>query len=670
MSRDNQTTPILQPASPPPADYPTQPEPDTFCDKPFNTRYNARKTAYLDFCTRNPSPPTFRAPLQELARLAAGNQPHLGCFYAALDHIEQRLDGADYLVHAMLRLLYHYKDHSRLDKSLIARSEEVLLSFKYWPSEPGIDSMCTWTENHQILFAAADFLAGQMFPDVRFSNAFQTGRQKMQSARNRILRWLDLRFRSGFSAWLSPASYDDSLLALINLIDLCKDEEIVKRARMVTDLLFYDIAINSFKGLPTSTHGIGDFASNTSPASSQISDTIKLVFGLGTFSAEHNLSAPVLALSKHYQLPRVIYEIANHQPPEPVCTRQRTGIRIRENQRWHLDFKNMDDRMALLGAEVYAHPLTIRFITDTLNKYNLWDNPRFQTLNKYRPYINALSRIGLLRFATNLYRMDLSRTYLKEVNTTTCRTPYYMLSSAQDFRPGYGGHRQHVWQATLGPQAVCFTTHPARNSGSPPNYWDGNGSLPRVAQINNVLIAIYNIYDKRALELKNRLLLTHAWLPQQHFDQIVEQNGWVFARYQDAYLALRSQQPYEWHTAPEEKHPHELKVHGKQNIWICELGCKPDDGSFEDFIQHIAHALITFDRNSVVYHSPTQGQIWFGWQGQLRRNGKPLPLDDYPRYDNPYSQVAFDDDHVLIEHEKHDLSLTWSTLERRASRFS
>ena len=49
---------------------------------------------------------------------------------------------------------------------------------------------------------------------------------------------------------------------------------------------------------------------------------------------------------------------------------------------------------------------------------------------------------------------DLCRNTREQVNITTYRTPDYMLSCAQDYRPGYGGDQQHIWQATLA-RRVC-----------------------------------------------------------------------------------------------------------------------------------------------------------------------------------------------------------------------
>ncbi|NIV28193.1 MAG: hypothetical protein GWN58_01405, partial [Anaerolineae bacterium] len=112
---------------------------------------------------------------------------------------------ADFVMHAVLRLLLQFAD--RLDPALLDRARETVLGFKYWPSEVGLDSMCTWTENHQILFASAAYLAGQLYPGEVFTNSGQTGREKMGEHRPRIERWLDLRFRTGFSEWLSNVYY-------------------------------------------------------------------------------------------------------------------------------------------------------------------------------------------------------------------------------------------------------------------------------------------------------------------------------------------------------------------------------------------------------------------------------------------------------------------------------
>ena len=113
-----------------------------------------------------------------------------------------------------------------------------------------------------------------------------------------------------------------------------------------------------------------------------------------------------------------------------------------------------------------------------------------QILDRNRRLLRALHRLGLLPLLARVLARDLCRNTREEVNLYTYRTPHYLLSSALDYRPGYGGDQQHVWSATLGPQAICFTTHPVLQKEGTPDYWSGSGNLPRVAQVKNVPVAM------------------------------------------------------------------------------------------------------------------------------------------------------------------------------------
>ena len=69
--------------------------------------------------------------------------------------------------------------------------------------------------------------------------------------------------------------------------------------------------------------------------------------------------------------------------------------------------------------------------------------------------------------------------------------------------------------------------------------------------------------------LRKILPFTHAWIPKNNFDEVIEKDGWVCARYQDGYLALFSQNKYYWQTEGEDEDK-EIIVDGRQNIWIME----------------------------------------------------------------------------------------------------
>jgi hypothetical protein len=159
--------------------------------------------------------------------------------------------------------------------------------------------------------------------------------------------------------------------------------------------------------------------------------------------------------------------------------------------------------------------------------------------------------------------------------------------------------------------------------------------------------------------------LTHAWLPRDRFDEVIERDGWILARRGDGYLALCSLQPYRWQTEPGEDQGREVLAPGKQNIWICELGRRAVDGEFDRFVQRIIGAELSFGRLQVRYDSPSQGLLEFGWRAPLRRNGllrrdgEELPLGGFPRYDNAYAQAGFPAREIAIHHQEHMLELDW-----------
>lgn len=648
----------------PPPDYPSGPTPDTYADQPFAPDFESRKAAYLQHCLRNPAPINTKGAYYELARLEAGGTPHGGVIRATLDYIDQRQDCADFSMHAILRMLLQFGDHPALSVELLDRARRTVLDFKYWPDEPGIDSLCTWTENHQILFASAAFLAGQLYPNQLFSNSGQSGTKKMALNRPRILRWLDLRFRTGFSEWLSNVYYDEDLTALLSLVDFAVDDEIRQRATMVLDLMLLDMAFNSLKGVFGSTHGRSYENSKKWVSQEGLADTSKLLFGMGQFSGFDNMSAVAFALSPNYRLPPVIAAIAANSTNEEMINRQRMGIRLAEAERWGLGFESFEDGMSYLSLEAYAHPRTISLVMRMFDAFDWWENSFFTPFKQFKSLLTALRRTRTLKLIARLFERDLCRNTREEVNIYTYRTPDYMLSTAQDYRASFGGDQQSIWQATLGPNAVCFTTHPAKRLGASPNYWTGSGTLPRAAQVKNVVICIYNVGRSLALYQPNRLFLTHAWLPREEFDKVVERSGWIFARLGEGYLALRSKRPYYWQTEPGEDRGREVIAPGRKNIWICEMGRKKKDGSFENFIERIAAAEISFRGLTVRYHSPSQGVLQFGRKGPFLQNGQQISTQGYPRYDNPFMEVPFPAQQAHVHTGAHTLYLDWNAVRR------
>jgi hypothetical protein len=660
---------LIVPQTPSPPDYPFCSKSDKYSEKPFAPTFEARRIAFLEFIRQNPAPTNVKAPWIELARLAGGGTPHEGILSASLDYIDARKDCADLSLHCVLRMLYQFHDDKLLNVQWISRAQKTVLEFKFWPDEPGSDSMCTWNEHHYILFASAAYLAGQLYPDQIFSNSGETGQQKMALNRSRLLRWLNLRFFTGFSEWLSHVYYDEELTALLSLTDFCQDEEIRIRATAIIDLLLFEMAINNFKGVFGSSHGRSYEPTKKWADQESTTDTQKLLFGRGVFTAVENMSAVAFALSDGYRMPGVLYEIANDQDRHEMLHRQRIGINLDQATWWDLKPNDLENGMLLLNLEAYFHPRTINLLVRMMDAFDWWEKPFFQPFARRRRLIKFFKILGLLPLISRHYERDVCRTIREEVNVYTYRTPDYMISTAQDYRKGYGGDQQHIWQATLGPSAVCFTTHPARMKGSPPNYWSGSGILPRVAQIKNVVIAIYRLSKIPSLYVRNELDFTHAWLPRDRFDDVVEKEGWIFARLSDGYLGLLSQYPYQWHEMPGEDRNREIIVRKCNNIWLCEMGCRETDGDFSTFVQRILEAELVFYDSNISYRSPSQGYLQFGWKGPLVQDGRQVPLGDYPRYASPYAQVPFPPEDILISLGEETLHIDWINCNRQANSF-
>jgi hypothetical protein len=653
-----------------PAGYMGEAWSDTYTTRPFGAGFETRRQAFYEQVLRNPAPPRgSKRAIFELARLAVGGQPVESVIHESLsDYIEGRQDCADFVMQAIVRLLYQFNEGSDISFSpeLLAHAKAATLGFKYWPDEPGVDSMCSWTENHQILFSTAAYLAGQLYPEEVFSNSGRRGSEMMVVHRPRIERWLEMRFKSGFSEWLSNVYYDEDWAALLNLVDFAEGEE-RERARMILDLSLFDLALNSIKGIFGSTHGRSYEQNKKWSALEGTSDTAKLLFGTGAFTAYDNMSVGFFAMSDSYQVPQVIYEIA--QDGAVFVNRQRMGHRIEDAEKWGLSYDDPESGMVFLSNEAYLHPKNAALTVQMFDAFGWWENAFFTDFKPFRRFLYALQKLKLLPALARLLEKDVCRNMRDEANIYTYRTPDYMLSSAQDHRAGYGGDQQHIWQATLGPDAVCFTTHPAntRRTGPTPNYWTGSGTLPRAAQVENVVIAVYNASRMPGLYVTNKLFCTHAWLPKDQFDEIYERDGWVFARKGDGYLALHSMKPYHWNEQPGEDQHREIIANGDKNIWICEMGRRETDGEFVEFAEAICRALVVYKGLSVRYQSPSQGWLEFGWRGPFKKAGEVIPLDGYPRYDNPYCQAGFWAEAIRIEHQGKTLNLNWKTGERTVS---
>lgn len=636
------------------------------------TPYEQRKQDFLTFSAQAQSGGGRTGFLSQLCRLELSHGPiDEDCIRAALDHVNNRKDCADFSFVGLMRLCYQYANHTLLSSELLNEIHQTVLNFKYWVDEPGHDLMFFWTENHQILFHSAEYLAGQLFPAKTFPNANLTGAEHMKKARTRILNWITLRARIGFSEWDSNCYYDEHMAPLINLADFAADPVIANAASNLLDIMFFDIAVDSFNGVFATSHGRTYPRHVLNENGDSLTTTQKIAFNKGQFTNANSMTAVSLATSYRYRVPELIQHIANDHPEE-LTNRERHSFNLENAQSLGIDPGDPAKAMPMWAAGMFANRKTAQ---KTLQLADQFQSGCFDLI--IRPYVHAvLKAYDALDNASVPHDGDMDRRTLSEVNKITYRTPDYQLTCAQDFRKGKLGFQQHIWQATLNNNIPVFTLHRGSEDNTSLKYWQGR--LPRAAQVKNCVIAIYNIPDQPppgpptefppeaegnaapspAPSEEILLPYTVAAFPRSRFDTVIEQNGWVCAQKDGGYVALKSQQDFEW-TTDSIFDSEGLIAQGRQNIYICQMGRQSIDGNFQDWCDKITTSTVTYAGLSVSYNSPTLGDIQFGWDTPLSQNGQEISLRNYPRFDNPYCQTEYNTGSYEIQFNNQTIKRTF-----------
>jgi hypothetical protein len=643
--------PALPPARPGEA-QPRRPQPGDapFHHTPFAATYSERRTAYLAWASEQVTPDERGGIWVDLSKLALTPTHKLNpaAFDDAVTFVRSEKDTADFTMAGLIRLYYLHAQSGALSAEQVEALTQTFLSHKYWLDEPTPTPMELWTENHQILTYSSEYLAGQAFPTAEFTNNGKPGEWHRDTARQRILRWIDWRARTGMAEWDAVIYYRMDLAALLNLVDFSQDPEISNRAAMLVDLLLFDMGVDSFQGQYATSQGRATSDSIKSTAGQSVATIQALIWGLARFQSAGEMATVAFVTSPRYRLPAVIEAVGQNSGASFTnYERQSIPLTREAAAQYGLSLDSVEDIPIWWSMQAFTPPATIRLTIDTADRWQLWHYPDFRPL---KDIAKVLQSLHALPAASQLLNPDSNGALLDEVNKVTVTTPDYSLSSAQDYRKDGKGYQQHIWQATLGDYAVVFVTNPdslVEDDSERPSYWSSDGRFPRTGQVGNVLISLYNIdrYPSPSIFENHHYAFTHAYFPRWAFDEVVEKpaaggGAWVFGRKGDGYLALYSRQPATWQAQGMDADQEWIAL-GRQNVWICQVGRKVDDGSFADFVAAVSGAKLTVRGLAVEYAAPGAGTVKFGWDGPLTLNGTDIPLRGYPRWDNPYVKAAF-----------------------------
>jgi hypothetical protein len=592
----------------------------------------------------------------------------------AIDTITTRKDGADFVANGLIRI---YQSPSKLvTPELRQKIKTALLGMRYWVDEPaGKDLMSMWSENHQINYHAAQFLAGELLSGEIFTNNGKPGRWHAAAGRRRVLKWIDVKAKTGFTEWDSNNCFINTSAALMNLAELAKDPVVAKRAAMILDVMFFDIAVDSFRGSYGTPHG------RTYPraivAGGATEDTTglqRVAWGLGAMGKPDNVAVVYLASSKRYRVARTIEALAQVLPDE-VTNKERQSLRIADARRFGLNFDDPEDFFLLSGAGKYSTPEYLERSLKVIDKVKVY---RYGLV--MRPYAEALLATYKELARQGKPVTDLDNQSLERMDKLTYRTPDYQLSTVQDYRKGRPGSQQHIWQATLGPDTGVFTINP----GGTPKYWQGR--LPRNAQHRNVLVAVYDVPAERppgpktvfppdaagdavpspAPSEEALLPRTLAVFRRSSFDEVVQKGNWTFGRRGRGYIALWSRSKPSW--SKDVFGGEGLVAEGRKNVWVVQMGREKVDGSFAGWADKLAAAKINSTESSVEYEAPGVGAVSFGWEGPLRVAGREIALSGYARFENPWAKVPWGQGRYQISHGGQTLLIDFVKNQHRETR--
>ena len=603
-----------------------------------------------------------------LAEQLESSSIHQTWLHQMLDYINARLDLADHRMLVLLKLLVTSKDV--LPARSLTEIRSAVLGFRYGLEQPGADGMCTWTENHQLLFATCEYLAGQVYGEERFTNDGLLGLVKKRNAKAELMQWLDDRYHHGFSEWLSSTYYELMACGLVMLVDHAEDEDLATRAAMVLDLLMLDLALHRFEGHFHASGGRVYRAQKMRSSRSEVEAILQAAFASAPRFNHDEISAVFVAREK-YLVPDVILEIAAADGARQVRTSQGRDIaEALDDVNRRLRAAPEGSQFAELvrtawGQQAYVTPETITLTMRALNRYRLESNRFMSPLTAFAKFHSPAAQRTVLRTLNPI----IKGVALQRANVFTYRTPNYLISSAQNYQPGEFGDQQHLWHAALPRDISVFSTHPgstqlaAEARPTSPAAWVGNGVNPGVGQFNNVVLVLHDLRTRRGYLEGRRHEFSHLHFPFVKFDETTLGSRMVAGRIGTSLVGLVSLERIEMVSQTE------LVQRGIITGWALVASDLSEFSSLAAFVQMLKKSSLHHLRRSLVFsleHSNSTEtrqrphEYRLQWKGAFMVDGV-AQNTHFWRHDNDWVAAARGADRILVHGRDRTLRLEWST---------
>lgn len=611
--------------------------------------------------------PTYRWPVEQ------ATVDGLSRAWEQIDTWQDTRDFTFMYLHWLLALSDGSSPSTTLAPELIAAIEQRMRDNRYRYDDPQpadrVDEQWFWSENHILIGHVIEYLAGIRMPDATFSITGMTGREHADRARPGILAWVDERARYGFFEWHSNVYLLKNISPLTLLAEVADDPELVAAAGLGLDLCLLDLAGHLHRGTFSATRGRTYKKDKMSARDEDVFGTSKLVFADTDieYTSRTDSGATYLAAAKRYRPPQVLLDLATGAAPG--VTRERHGIFVD-------GAAPVTPKPEAPFGFAFDDPANLPFWWSQ-GAVGMWQIAGISLSEAEQHRLFETKALGQVKLLADLNQRDPDKIraweqknhaivnfgHLREANTYAWRGDEVMLASVVDHRFGQMRDQIHSWQATIDADALVFTQHPTTGlqesldwSDDPsPGYWTGEASVPRCGQFERTAVHIYQpAYDETTDDLLWSVFgyrpYTHAYVPQDRFDEVVQVDNWTIVRKGGGFIALWSWRAPTWReydaakvAVRDHSKPFDLVAEGgADNVWIVEVG-EAADGTFEQFRAGVLKETPNVERTpagfTVAWTSPSAGAVTFGSTGPLTVAGREVPLGDFPRHESAFGTV-------------------------------
>ena len=592
------------------------------------------------------------------------------------DHFDQRKDTRDFrlmYLHWMLALADGGTPSTTLSADVLDTAQRCMVENRYRYDDPlpeaVVDNQVFTTENHVIIGLVNEFLSGRRFPTETFVVTGLTGDQHAERSRQPILDWVDERARFGFFEWHSHVYMLENVGALLTVAELADDPVLVRAAGMALDLCLLDMAAHTHLGTYVASRGRTYKKDKMSARDEDTFTTNKFLFDDTDlpFLSRADFGAIYLSAAKRYRPPQALIDIATATRPGVV--RERHGIFVDGSA------PVTENPEAPFGYD-FKDPANLAFWWSQ-GAVGMWQvtDISLAAAEEYR--IFETTEMAPLRVLVDLNGGDPARMkvwlqanhdvinfgHAREANTYAWRGDVVSLATVVDHRFGQMRDQVHSWIAAVDADALVFTTHPRSEPAQStdwsvdgkPGYWTGEASMPRSAQHERTGVHIYqpawdDTVDPLLWAVFQYRDYTHAYFPQDHFDEVTQTGHWVIGRKGDGYIALWSWREATWREYDPANvatramvQPFDLVAGGgPDNVWVVEVGERAES-DFAFWRERVAATEPAVERTAdgfeVRWTSPSSGAIAFGSTGDFTVGGEVQMLAEFPRHASRFGTV-------------------------------